>query len=327
MVARPWRKRPNLPWFLPILSLLVAVTSTAALAADTSPQPAQSGPPSLVVNGNFEIPAIGSPWLALFPPRFYGWNIDEGSVDIVRSLYRPAGGQQSLDMDGNCCEPGQISQVISTQAGASYLLSFALAGNPDTDPVCGNPHVTELEVFWGSSSLGVFSFDTTGHTNANPGWQAISLPPVTANSTSTNLKFASLTPGACGPALDKVLLLPASVTAAIDIRPGSTANIINPGGLGTVTVAILSTANLSFDASDVIANSVCFGDAEDPSQADCTEVHGQRHLLDVNGDGRRDLVLHFETAQTGIDAGDTQACLRGRNVYGQEFRGCDSITT
>jgi hypothetical protein len=90
-------------------------------------------------------------------------------------------------------------------------------------------------------------------------------------------------------------------------------------------VAILSTS--SFDARTVNPSTVCFGDAENPSQRDCTEAHGRGHIQDVDGDGDKDLVLHYETQETGIDRGDTQACLSGSTYGGTAIQGCDRIVT
>ena len=123
----------------------------------------------------------------------------------------------------------------------------------------------------------------------------------------------------------KLELPAAAVTVLVDIKPGSDTNPINLRSKGVIPVAILSTA--SFDATTVDPASVCFGDAEDASQRDCTEAHGKGHLEDVNGDGRLDLLLHFETQQTGIDPGDTQACLTGKTFTGVSVEGCDAITT
>jgi hypothetical protein len=112
----------------------------------------------------------------------------------------------------------------------------------------------------------------------------------------------------------------------VDIKPGSATNPINLRSRGVIPVAILSTD--SFDATTVDPASVCFGGAEDASQRDCTEAaHGRGHLGDVNGDGRLDLLLHFETQQTGIDPGDTQACLTGTTATTSNVEGCDAITT
>lgn len=112
---------------------------------------------------------------------------------------------------------------------------------------------------------------------------------------------------------------------SIDIKPGSSTNPINLKAKGVIPVAILSSA--TFDATQVVVSSVCFGDAENASQRDCTEAHGKGHPEDVNGDGRPDLVFHFNTQQTGIDAGDTQACLTGETKGGEAIQGCDTIQT
>jgi hypothetical protein len=110
----------------------------------------------------------------------------------------------------------------------------------------------------------------------------------------------------------------------IDIKPGSYPNPIDLKSKGVIPVAILTSA--TFDATTVDPSSVCFGDAEDPSQRDCTEAHGRGHIQDVDGDGDLDLVLHYETGQTGIDLGDTQACLTGDTFDGITLpQGCDSI--
>jgi len=116
----------------------------------------------------------------------------------------------------------------------------------------------------------------------------------------------------------------AVVTIRIDIKPGSERNPINLRSHGLIPVAILSTQ--TFDARTIVASSVCFGDAENASQRDCSEAHGRRHVVDVNGDGRLDLLLHFEVQQTGIDRGDIKACLTGKTREGVDVKGCDSIT-
>jgi hypothetical protein len=115
----------------------------------------------------------------------------------------------------------------------------------------------------------------------------------------------------------------AALAVTVDVRPGEGTAPINPRSKGVIPVAILSDAE--FDAMEVDPARVCFGDAEDPSQRDCTEAHGRRHLEDMNDDGRTDLLLHFETQQTGIDAGDTEACLTGEMFGGDALAGCDAI--
>ena len=80
-------------------------------------------------------------------------------------------------------------------------------------------------------------------------------------------------------------------------------------------MAILSTP--TFNATTVKPLSVRFG----PGGA--SAVHNS--IEDVNGDGKPDLVLQFNTAQTGIIASDTQACLIGQTKAGGFVVGCDTI--
>jgi probable HAF family extracellular repeat protein len=106
---------------------------------------------------------------------------------------------------------------------------------------------------------------------------------------------------------------------AIDIKPGSVPNSVNPRSHGLIPVAILTTDDL--DATTVDPLSVRFG----PSEAG--EAHGRAHIEDVNGDGRPDLVLHFRTDETGLQCGDTEAILKGQTFGGSAVQGTDSIRT
>jgi hypothetical protein len=115
-----------------------------------------------------------------------------------------------------------------------------------------------------------------------------------------------------------------TIPVAVDIKPGETPNVISLGKNSVIPVAVLSTA--TFYAATVNPATVCFGDAEAPAQRDCTVAPGTV-LQDVNKDKRKDLVLHFETQQTGIDPGDTRACLSGKLYDNTSIEGCDSIKT
>lgn len=94
---------------------------------------------------------------------------------------------------------------------------------------------------------------------------------------------------------------------------------LNPKSQGVIPVAILSTAD--FDASTVNPLSVRFGPGQAP------EIHNRGHGEDANGDGKNDLVLHFDTQASGIKCGDTSATLTGSTYFGQGIQGADIFVT
>jgi hypothetical protein len=105
----------------------------------------------------------------------------------------------------------------------------------------------------------------------------------------------------------------------IDIKPGEFPNPINPRNRGVIPVAILTTD--TFNTTTVKATTVRFG-------ATGTEAGPVRVAVeDVNNDGRPDLLLFFNTQDTGIQCQDTSASLTGQTFSGQEIEGSDAITT
>ena len=170
---------------------------------------------------------IGVPWRVFSAGQgFGGWVVESGTVEIV-SAWQDADGDQSVDLSG--LGRGAIYQDVPTTPGRLYLLRFALAGNPQ-----GAPAVKALEVTFGAASLGQFTFDTTGHTTADMGWEYHSFV-VTASAAITRLRFISLTDSVHGAMVDDVSLTPLGdylpVAGTLTFAPGETSK--------TVTVPVI----------------------------------------------------------------------------------------
>jgi hypothetical protein len=108
-------------------------------------------------------------------------------------------------------------------------------------------------------------------------------------------------------------------TVVIDIKPGSFPNAINPNSNGKIPVAILSTS--TFNATtQVDKTSFTFGRTGDENSLfKCTGDE------EVTGDGKLDVVCHFNTPATGFQAGDTVGILRGSTLGGIPIQGTDSV--
>ena len=101
----------------------------------------------------------------------------------------------------------------------------------------------------------------------------------------------------------------------IDIRPRHPGVArVYPNGDGKITVAILSSA--TFDATKIDKYSMTFGsDGDERSYVDC-----HKHGIDVNRDGRKDLVCRFDLKKAGFDVGDLEGIVTG-TAEGSQFEG------
>jgi uncharacterized protein (TIGR03437 family) len=158
--------------------------------------------PNLLTNGSFEQPATQSTfdYLPTGSTRMPGWRVATGDVEHIGNYWRASEGVQSIDLNG--VVPGSIVQTFATVAGTAYTVSFDLAGNS----AGGFPLTKSMRVSAAGSQSPIFTFDATNSTSANMGWRRQTWS-FTANSSSTNLTFESVTPGtAWGPAIDNVVV-------------------------------------------------------------------------------------------------------------------------
>lgn len=144
-------------------------------------------------------------------------------------------------------------------------------------------------------------------------------PEALAENLVESLVQAGLVSEEDAPGLVEEVLDSLVIQVLVDIKPGSFPNAINPGSNGVIPVAILSDGEC--DAASVDPMSVRFG----PGGA--VEAHGRGHLGDVDGDGDVDLMLHFDTAASGLVCGQTSAELTGMTYGGRPIAGSDSVVT
>jgi len=166
----------------------------------------------ILTNGSFETPGFGGSFTTLSGGSTFitGWTVGGDTIDYIGNYWTASNGSASLDLNG--LHPGSISQTISgLTVGASYKVSFDMAGNPD-----GGPPIKSLEVDLDGIAQTLALFDTTGNNRAAMGWAPVSFD-FTATNTSELLAFVSTTtafsgndtyPQAFGPALDNVSLTP-----------------------------------------------------------------------------------------------------------------------
>jgi len=114
----------------------------------------------------------------------------------------------------------------------------------------------------------------------------------------------------------------AMLTVEIDIKPGSYPNSVNPRSRGLLPVAVFSSDG--FDTADIDIETVSLLGASVATRG--RRARTMAHEEDVDGDGRLDLLVHFETRQ--LDFGlleDGWAALTGSTYEGLQFEGWDDV--
>ena len=113
---------------------------------------------------------------------------------------------------------------------------------------------------------------------------------------------------------------PEPIGVEIDISSSRGINRVQLGSHQRVLVVILGSERIDVTRIDV--ESLSFGPDGAPSFPGIKPVL----LGDRNRDGFTDLLVRFDMYETGIAAGDMQACLTGE-IDGAPFEGCDTIET
>ncbi len=173
---------------------------------------------NLILNGGFETGTNPGSFITVSPggTNITNWTVGGGGVDYIGTYWQAAFGSRSVDLSGNA--PGLASQPFATTVGATYEVSFYLAGNPD------NPADKTIRVTYGPGLYKEYTFSQAGHTKDSMGWVEKEFTFV-ATLASTTLTFESRTGNAYGPALDQV---------GVVVPLPSTALLLGSGLLGLV---------------------------------------------------------------------------------------------
>ncbi len=173
--------------------------------------------PQLVENGGFERPALVDTGFVTRPTgstAMPGWTVGGGGVDQILNQWQSADGLQNLDLGSSGVSPGDgsITQSISTESGASYLLSFAYSANPDAPN--GWPAAI-AEVRWNGDLITTLTPPRPGLVDM--GWQPTQIEVVgNEDGSSTQLEFIQTSGGVFGVALDDVSVVPIGEAGDVD---------------------------------------------------------------------------------------------------------------
>jgi hypothetical protein len=142
------------------------------------------------------------------------WRVFNGDVDLASSgVWDARGGKQSLELNGST--NGAVLQLYAAQPNTTYQLSFWLAGDPLVAGTVSLLAVQEQFDSAGSyitgSAIGSYTFDTTGHSANDMGYQLVTGSFTTgANAAYVDIELQSTTYVVSspwwGPVVDQVTL-------------------------------------------------------------------------------------------------------------------------
>ena len=113
----------------------------------------------------------------------------------------------------------------------------------------------------------------------------------------------------------------AELHVLLDIKPGSPISPLNPKAQGTVPVALLSTDK--FNPLEVDTATLTFG--KNGTEQTFRRCNPAQSAQDLNGDGKPDLVCHFDNGDAGFQRGDSVGTMRGKTKTGQAFKGTGDL--
>ena len=106
----------------------------------------------------------------------------------------------------------------------------------------------------------------------------------------------------------------------IDLKPGDPENRVNPSARGVIPVTVLAVDG--FDPSTIDVRTLRLAATEGGDGG--APRHGG-HIVDVDGDGDRDLLVHFEATDVGLTSGSTTVYLSGETAAGDHLVGTDTV--
>ena len=170
-------------WWGAVLISSVSFLSTVAVAQRD------------LVNRSFEIGTDPGDVMALPPDSkaIDAWTVVGSNISYVGGRWKPADGLRSV---GLLCGGG-ISQTFETQPDQKYEVRFNMAGDPNTLPA-----VKTVAVSFGTEER-TFTFDTTGRSPGDMGWEA-RFWVFAASDTTTTITLLSPKTECSTPAVDNV---------------------------------------------------------------------------------------------------------------------------
>jgi hypothetical protein len=250
-----------------------------------------------------------------------------GQAGVSATLTNAGGSDATVTAETLTSNPGTTTGIID--AGGGYV-DLKVSGVDSSDSMTARFYYPSTVTGSAEAGLILLSFDgvawvaVAGSGGAAPvkdttdnldGTLSGGRFTVTFDDTSTP-KLVDMT----GTPFSAALFSTTTLTVGLDIKPGSFPNSINRKSRGKIPVAILSTATFAAP-TEVDRASLTFGQTGDETSLAFCNPDGQ----DVDGDGRADLVCHFDTRAAGFQVGDAQGFLKGTTLGGTAIAGSDSI--